>query len=202
MEERQELEEIVRALKLVDDVRALQDSACHRCGGAVCAHQVLMSIAIGLKDRPVCAKCLAVELGHPTEDLRDRLSAYLARHRCHRIAWAWANAAERFDVADRRPGCLWPAGTGASLPPSGEAAVAARGGTPAVDVEWDAGGMGCGDLVLELRRRLRGLSAGQVLKLTARDPGAPADLPAWCALTGHRLVVSRHPSYWIQRKES
>jgi tRNA 2-thiouridine synthesizing protein A len=67
--------------------------------------------------------------------------------------------------------------------------------------EWDAGDMGCGELVLELRQRLRPMRPGQILKLTARDPGAPEDLPAWCRLTGHRLVVAAHPVYWIGRKE-
>ncbi len=66
--------------------------------------------------------------------------------------------------------------------------------------EWDAGDMGCGDLVLDLRRRIQSLCAGQILKVVARDPGAPADLPAWCRLTGHELVRAEHPLYWIRRK--
>jgi tRNA 2-thiouridine synthesizing protein A len=69
------------------------------------------------------------------------------------------------------------------------------------DAEWDAGDMGCGDLVLELQARVRRLDAGQVLKLVARDPGAPADLPAWCRMTGHALVAEQHPVYFIRRKE-
>jgi tRNA 2-thiouridine synthesizing protein A len=60
--------------------------------------------------------------------------------------------------------------------------------------------MGCGDLVLELRMRLRSVESGQTLKVIARDPGAPADLPAWCRLTGNALVASNHPAYWIKRK--
>jgi tRNA 2-thiouridine synthesizing protein A len=69
------------------------------------------------------------------------------------------------------------------------------------DKEWDAGDIGCGQLVLELSRRLRVLEAGQVLRLIARDPGAPEDLPAWCRLTGHTLLKSGHPEYWIQKKK-
>jgi len=69
------------------------------------------------------------------------------------------------------------------------------------DAEWDAGDMGCGDLVLELRGRVEALVAGRVLRLTARDPGAPADIPAWCRMTGHALVSARHPIYLIRRKE-
>ncbi|HKW95041.1 MAG TPA: sulfurtransferase TusA family protein [Methylomirabilota bacterium] len=69
------------------------------------------------------------------------------------------------------------------------------------DATWDAGDMGCGDLVLELRRRIESLRPGQVLALVARDPGAPADIPAWCRMTGHALVAEQHPTYLIRRKE-
>jgi tRNA 2-thiouridine synthesizing protein A len=69
------------------------------------------------------------------------------------------------------------------------------------DSEWDAGEMGCGELVMELRLRLKPEAPGHILKLTARDPGALEDLPAWCRLTGHRLVHADHPVYLIQRKE-
>ena len=71
-----------------------------------------------------------------------------------------------------------------------------------VDVVWDAGDLACGDLLLRLRQRVESMRPGQVLRLVARDPGAPADLPAWCRLTGHRLVAEQHPVYLIERKES
>ena len=67
--------------------------------------------------------------------------------------------------------------------------------------EWDAGDLGCGELVLELRARMRRLRPGEVLRLVALDPGAPADLPAWCRMTGHTLVSHAHPVYHIRRKE-
>ena len=66
---------------------------------------------------------------------------------------------------------------------------------------WDAGDLGCGDLVLEVRRRLAALPPGAVLRVTATDPGAPLDLPAWCRLTGNALVRAEPPAYWIRRKE-
>lgn len=69
------------------------------------------------------------------------------------------------------------------------------------DAEWDAGDMGCGDLVLELRARIEPLAPGRVLKLVARDPGAPADISAWCRMTGHALLSEQHPIYLIRRKE-
>lgn len=66
---------------------------------------------------------------------------------------------------------------------------------------WDAGDLGCGELLLELRTRLRSLPPGTLFTLVSRDPGAREDLPAWCALAGHRLIAARHPDYTIQRKE-
>ena len=68
------------------------------------------------------------------------------------------------------------------------------------DSEWDAGDLGCGELVMVLRQRMNALQPGQLLKLTARDPGAPEDLPAWCRMTSHTLVSARHPEYIVKRK--
>ena len=68
--------------------------------------------------------------------------------------------------------------------------------------EWDAGHMGCGEVIILLRLRMRKLNPGDVLKLTSQDLGAPEDLPAWCRLTGRRLLRADHPHYWIEAKES
>jgi len=72
--------------------------------------------------------------------------------------------------------------------------------TPQHDAVWNAGDTGCGELVLELRTRMLELPAGGVLWLVARDPGAIEDLPAWCQMTGHTLVLMSHPDYWIRRR--
>jgi tRNA 2-thiouridine synthesizing protein A len=69
------------------------------------------------------------------------------------------------------------------------------------DAAWDAGAMGCGELVMELMLRLRALGAGEVLRLTATDPGAPLDIPAWCRLTGNPLLRADPPHYLIRRKD-
>jgi tRNA 2-thiouridine synthesizing protein A len=70
------------------------------------------------------------------------------------------------------------------------------------DVEWDAGDLGCGELVLELRTRMSAMRAGRVLRLIARDVGARHDIPSWCRMTGHTLVSQEHPVYLIRRKET
>jgi len=70
-----------------------------------------------------------------------------------------------------------------------------------IEATWDAGELGCGELILALKLRMRQLQHGQVLCLTARDAGAPADIPAWCRLTGH-LLLHTDPAaskFFIQR---
>ena len=54
--------------------------------------------------------------------------------------------------------------------------------------ELDATGLKCPMPVLRARRALKPLSAGDVLRLTADDPAAAADIPAFCETTGHELV--------------
>ncbi len=67
---------------------------------------------------------------------------------------------------------------------------------------WNAGEMGCGELLIELALRMKQLGAGQVFELTALDPGAVEDIPAWCKLTGHGLISAKHPVYQIRRRNN
>ena len=69
------------------------------------------------------------------------------------------------------------------------------------DIDWYAGHLGCGDLVLALRQRVRA-APGQVFKVTALDAGAPADIPAWCRMTGHALVAHdpQTHAFWVRAK--
>jgi tRNA 2-thiouridine synthesizing protein A len=57
------------------------------------------------------------------------------------------------------------------------------------DVEWDAGEMGCGELLLKLRVRLKNMP-GRNLRLVALDRGAIEDIPSYCRLTGHQLLLA------------
>jgi len=66
--------------------------------------------------------------------------------------------------------------------------------------QWDAGEIGCGALIFELRNRMERLQAGDRLEVVSRDPGSPVDLPAWCRMTGHTLVSAEHPVYVIERR--
>lgn len=74
-------------------------------------------------------------------------------------------------------------------------------GAPAIADRWDAGELGCGELIVELRPRLAALPGGACFELIAHDPGVREDLPAWCRLTGHHLAQSEPPRYLIVRRE-
>ena len=71
-----------------------------------------------------------------------------------------------------------------------------------IAAEWDAGFMGCGEVIILLRRKFQPLRPGEVFKLTSHDLGAHEDLPAWCRMTGRRLLHAEHPIYLIEQKGS
>jgi len=56
------------------------------------------------------------------------------------------------------------------------------------DAELDATGLLCPLPVLKARKRLKALSAGQVLRVLADDPAAIVDIPHFCFEQGHTLV--------------
>jgi tRNA 2-thiouridine synthesizing protein A len=188
---------------LVCDLKVMREGRCSSCGATVCGHEALMSLTMGFKDDPKCWTCLADAMAHEREALRDHIFAYIKHRPCHHEGWLWADREEGFEPG-ALPGCLWPAhATGPNEQPwpfSQTALNAKLVSDTHFDSEWDAGGIGCGDLVLELRIRLQSLKPGRVLKLTATDSGAQEDLPAWCRMTGNTLIAFQHPVYLIQRK--
>ncbi len=52
----------------------------------------------------------------------------------------------------------------------------------------DATGLLCPLPVLKARKALKGLDAGQVLRLMTDDPAARIDVPHFCAQQRHRVV--------------
>lgn len=71
------------------------------------------------------------------------------------------------------------------------------------DAEWNAGDLGCGPLVLELRLKLKAMP-GKVMRVIALDPGAPEDIPAWCRITNNPLLHHdvEAKSYLIRSREN
>jgi tRNA 2-thiouridine synthesizing protein A len=192
---------------LLRDLKTMREKRCTGCGAAICGHEALMSLTMGFKNAPRCWPCLSTALSHEREALRDHLFAIIARRSCYHGGWRWANQQEGFE-SEALPGCLWMthatdmAGKRPSLSPAVRNRTRMSDAGSDFDAEWDAGNMGCGDLVLELRSRLQSIHPGQILKVRATDTGAGEDLPAWCRMTGNTMVASRHPVYWIKRKVS
>jgi tRNA 2-thiouridine synthesizing protein A len=52
----------------------------------------------------------------------------------------------------------------------------------------DASGLNCPLPVLKTKKALEELQSGQVLEIITTDPGAKADIPAFCNRTGHQLL--------------
>ena len=197
--EQEPSDEIERTVKLLADLESLRGRACKLCDSALCHHEALFSISMGFKNSPLCCACLAAELEREPVRMRDELWSFIVHRPCHRAGWAWANREEGYDPG-ALPGCLWPVPRTTSGRPR-EVEIVIQTTEPSESETWDAGDMACGDLVLELRIRLRGMKPRQVLRVTATDPGAKEDIPAWCRLTGHTLLNAEHPQYWIERKE-
>ncbi len=52
----------------------------------------------------------------------------------------------------------------------------------------DERGRRCPRPVIELARRIADVPVGAVVAVVADDPGAAADVPAWCRMRGHDYV--------------
>lgn len=72
------------------------------------------------------------------------------------------------------------------------------------DEDLDATGLLCPLPVLKAAKRLRSMSPGQVLRMTADDPAAIVDVPHFCTEHGHALLSAAEASgiqtYVIRRK--
>jgi tRNA 2-thiouridine synthesizing protein A len=185
-------EDIKRMDELIRTVKQAAGARCSVTGAPLGPHAILASIALGRRDKPMSLTELARAEGQSLGAFRERMLEYLISRPCHSGAWLWASNE---------------AGYGSTMFPAlewdGAPDVGSERASSAPDAEassWDAGDMGCGDLVMELRTRLKELKPGQVLKVLATDAGAPEDLPAWCRMTGNPLVKQESKTYWIQRK--
>lgn len=54
----------------------------------------------------------------------------------------------------------------------------------------DCSGLSCPLPVVKTSKAIKELELGQVLKMIATDPGAPADMEAWARQTGHEMLLS------------
>ena len=52
----------------------------------------------------------------------------------------------------------------------------------------DARGLLCPLPVIRIQDRVKDLDDGEVLEITATDPGVLQDIPAWCRVHGHHVL--------------
>lgn len=55
----------------------------------------------------------------------------------------------------------------------------------------DACGLQCPGPIMRLKNEMDRLEAGDILHITASDPGFAKDVPAWCTMTGNKLLEIR-----------
>ena len=162
------------------ELRRLAGGVCISCGVHYEPKDVIFSLAMGFKSAPRCLPCLARGFDRPVDTFRTELVEYVHRRDCFLRAWREADRMTERTIHtphgdDPIPTTIVPADSA---------------------TDWDAGEMGCGDLVLGLRIRLNALASGAVLSVRATDPAAPEDLPSWCRLTGHTMIsglMNRRP---------
>ncbi|HZN38852.1 MAG TPA: sulfurtransferase TusA family protein [Planctomycetota bacterium] len=190
----------VRTAALQATVAFVVVRPCADCGAALCGHGAVLAVVLGFRNSPRCARCLSRQADETPAGLAERALQWILRRECFLHVWRRASASEGH--ADRdRPACLFAANAAArAAPAAAREAETPAGALPKPAATWDAGDLGCGDLVLELRERLRALPPGAVLAVRAADAAAPVDLPAWCGLCGHTLRHASHPHYLIQNK--
>ncbi len=58
------------------------------------------------------------------------------------------------------------------------------------DQTLNAEGLNCPLPILRAKKTLKGMSSGQVLEISATDPGSVADMAAFCKQTGNELLSS------------
>ncbi|MGV3719400.1 MAG: sulfurtransferase TusA family protein [Actinomycetota bacterium] len=177
---------------------------CSACARWVCGRQQVISKVLGGERALLCLGCLAESLGSEPDKICSLVGSYLARRECYRQDWQAAAVCDNDGQAPCCPSRL----EHAEAPPAWyRREVFERSEpreVPEAAVTVDAEEAGCGDLMVLLMRSIRQVQPGQVLSLTARDPGAGADIPSWCRLTGHTLLAQGGPdeaTYYIQRKE-
>jgi len=59
-----------------------------------------------------------------------------------------------------------------------------------IDKELDARGLNCPLPILRTKKSMADLASGEVLKVSASDPGSVKDMEAFCRQTGNTLLQS------------
>ncbi|MCJ0972628.1 sulfurtransferase TusA family protein [Pseudomonas sp. PS1] len=74
---------------------------------------------------------------------------------------------------------------------------------PPCDAELDAAGLECPMPLLKAKLELNRLASGEVLKVTATDPGSQRDFHSFAKLAGHTMLHEETADgvfrYWLRK---
>lgn len=62
----------------------------------------------------------------------------------------------------------------------------------------DTSGKCCPMPIVETNVAMKKISSGEILQITATDPGTLTDIPSWCERSGHTLMNSMESNGVIQ----
>lgn len=60
-----------------------------------------------------------------------------------------------------------------------------------VDLTLDAQGLRCPEPVMMIRKSMRSLAEGNILRIIADDPATKRDVPSFCEFMDHQLLESQ-----------
>ena len=90
-----------------------------------------------------------------------------------------------------------------SAPPRPPAPPAQPGDRPRADIVVDADGLLCPEPIVRLAAAIRQARVGQLIEISATDPGMLADAPAWAHVTRHEILGQRSEGerhiFWIRK---
>jgi len=62
--------------------------------------------------------------------------------------------------------------------------------TETISATLDARGLNCPLPILRTKKAIAALASGEILEVTATDPGSVKDLDSFCGQTGHQMLSS------------
>jgi tRNA 2-thiouridine synthesizing protein A len=62
----------------------------------------------------------------------------------------------------------------------------------------DARGLICPMPVIRTQNKIAELAPGDILEVTASDPGALHDIPAWCRVHGHEVLAAAREGHEVR----
>ncbi len=157
------------------DVRTDDEVVLHRLEGST--HIPLESLRTRMdelpRDKPIVAYC---NNGHRSY-IACRALKLAGFPNVRNLSGGWATYATTLQTDDQEAPMSEPQNE-ATSEPAASITVATL----------DACGLQCPGPIVELNKKVKDLQPGDVLEISATDPGFASDLPAWCDRTGYKLL--------------